>query len=143
MFVEAVLAQKGDAILSIAPDSSVYDALVLMAEKNIGALLVMQDDNIAGILSERDYARKIIIKGKTSKETLVSEVMTNEVCCVGEKTPLEECMAVMTAKRIRHLPVLNEAKLVGLVSIGDVVKGIIDEQDLTIEGLYQYIHGIY
>lgn len=143
MFVEAVLANKGNAILSISPDATVYDALVTMAEKNIGALLVMENDNIVGILSERDYARKIIIKGKTSKETQVREVMTKEVCYVACKTRLEECMAIMTAKHIRHLPVLNDDKLVGLVSIGDVVKGIIDEQDLTIEGLYQYIQGIY
>jgi len=106
MLVESVLAKKGHDVLTISPDATVYEALVLMAKDNVGCLLVMVEDQIAGIFSERDYARKLILKGKTSKETPVSEVMTTQVYVVDKGKTLEECMAVMTAKRVRHLPVV-------------------------------------
>ncbi len=143
MFVENLLAQKNGQIWSITPDATVYEALVLMDQKNIGALLVMQGDTLIGILSERDYARKIIIKGKSSKETLVREVMTTVVCYVDKKTNMDECLAIMSDKRIRHLPVMEDGQLIGLVSIGDVVKGIISEQEIVIDDLYKYINGVY
>lgn len=143
MYVETLLAQKDGRVWSISPDATVYEALVLMDQKNIGALLVMQGDHLIGILSERDYARKIIIKGKSSKETLVNEVMTTEVCYVDKKTKTEECLAIMSDKRIRHLPVYENNQLIGLISIGDVVKSIISEQEIVIDDLFNYIHGIY
>lgn len=143
MFVENLLAEKGDQVWSITPDATVYEALVLMDQKDIGALLVIQGSTLIGILSERDYARKIIIKGKSSRETQVKEVMTTEVCYVGRKTRVDECLAVMTDKRVRHLPVMEENRLIGLVSIGDVVKSIISEQEIVIDNLYNYINGVY
>lgn len=143
MYVETLLAEKDGRVWSISPDATVYKALVLMDQKNIGALLVMQGDHLIGILSERDYARKIIIKGKSSRETLVREVMTTEVCYVGKKTKTEECLAIMSDKRIRHLPVYENNQLIGLISIGDVVKSIISEQEIVIDDLFNYIHGIY
>lgn len=143
MLVENILAEKDGQIWSITPDATVYEALVLMDQQDIGALLVMQGHKLIGILSERDYARKIIIKGKTSKETLVKEVMTTEVCYVDKKTNMDECLAIMTEKRIRHLPVMENNRLIGLVSIGDVVKSIISEQEIVIDDLYNYINGVY
>lgn len=143
MFVENLLAEKDGQIWSITPDATVYEALVLMDQKDIGALLVMQGNRLIGILSERDYARKIIIKGKSSKETLVKEVMTTEVCYVDKKTRMDECLAIMTDKRVRHLPVMENNQLIGLVSIGDVVKSIISEQEIVIDDLYNYINGVY
>ncbi|MCW8902921.1 MULTISPECIES: CBS domain-containing protein [Sedimenticola] len=143
MFVENLLAEKDGQIWSITPDATVYEALVLMDQKDIGALLVMQGNKLIGILSERDYARKIIIKGKSSKETLVKEVMTTEVCYVDKKKRMDECLAIMSDKRIRHLPVMENNQLIGLVSIGDVVKSIISEQEIVIDDLYNYINGVY
>ena|SRR6516225_4726057 len=141
MLVESVLAKKGHDVLTISPDSTVYEALVLMAKDNVGCLLVMVEDQIAGIFSERDYARKLILKGKTSKETPVSEVMTTQVYVVDKGKTLEECMAVMTAKRVRHLPVVESNKLIGIISIGDAVKGVIDENEHEIEHLIGHIRG--
>ena len=143
MYVENVLAQKDNHIWTLTPDDTVYEALLMMDRRNIGALLVMQNEKLIGILSERDYARKIIIKGKSSKETLVKEVMTNEVCYVDKKKKLDECLAIMSDKRIRHLPVMEGNQLIGLISIGDVVKSIISEQEIVIDDLYNYIHGVY
>jgi len=143
MFVESVLAKKGRNVLTISPDAMVFEAIVAMEEGNVGALLVMDGRRIVGIITERDYARKVILKGKASKETPVGEVMTTRVCVVDKKKKLNECMAIMTAKRLRHLPVLEDGELIGLVSIGDVVKNIIAEQDHDIDNLFDYIHGIY
>ncbi len=143
MFVESVLAEKGQEVLSISPEATVYEAIVEMENHNIGALLVMKNDEIAGIISERDYARKIIIQGRSSKETTVSQVMTAEVCFVDKKKKLTECLAIMTAKHVRHMPVLEDNKLIGLVSMGDVVKHIIDEQEHDIDDLMGYINGTY
>ncbi|MDP3683051.1 MAG: CBS domain-containing protein [Ignavibacteria bacterium] len=139
--VQQILAKKGNGIFTIAPNATMYDALKLMADSDVGALLVLEDEKVAGILSERDYARKVILKGKLSKETLVSEIMTEDVVKVTPSTLVEECMAVMTAKHIRHLPVEENGKLLGLVSIGDVVSAVIDEEEFVIEQLTSYIKG--
>jgi CBS domain-containing protein len=126
---------------AIGPNDSVYDAVKKMAEHGIGGLLVMEGEKILGIITERDYARKIALAGRTSKETPVSVIMTTEVLCVGPQQTTEECMAIMTENRVRHLPVLDEGKLIGLVSIGDLVKDIISEQQFIIEQLEHYIAG--
>jgi CBS domain-containing protein len=133
------LKQKGRAVWSVAPDSTVYAALQLMADKNIGALLVIDGGRPVGIFSERDYARQVILKGKASKDTPVRDVMTSKVVFVRPEQNIEECMALMTDKRFRHLPVLEEGQLAGLLSIGDVVKAVISEKDFLIEQLANYI----
>lgn len=141
--VRDLLRHKGNTLWSITPEATVYDALTLMAEKNIGALLVFDaQQNLAGIISERDYARKVVLKGKTSRETLVSEIMTTKVFGVQLDQSNEECMALMTAKHIRHLPVLeNNSQVVGMISIGDVVRAVIADQQFKIEQLENYIMG--
>ncbi len=141
--VKHILEKKGNEIYSVTPEDTMYDALKLMADKGIGALLVLKDGMIIGIVSERDYARKIILKGKSSKETMVQEIMTETVICVTSETGVEECMAVMSGKKIRHLPVEDDGKLVGLISIGDVVKAVIDEKKYEIDQLISYIQGSY
>ena len=138
--VVQMLEGKGRQLLSISPDATVFEALVLMADTNVGALLVFENEKLVGIFSERDYARKIILLGKASKETLVSEIMTNKVLCVRPEQTVEECMALMTEKHIRHLPVLDHKKVIGVISIGDVVKEIISEQKIVIAQLESYIH---
>ena len=137
--VRDLLKQKGRDVWSIAPESTVYDALKLLAEKNIGALLVIDAGRPVGIFSERDYARQVILKGKTSKDTPVREVMTSKVVFVRPEQSIEECMALMTDKRFRHLPILEAGALVGILSIGDVVKALISEKDFLIEQLANYI----
>ena len=139
--VRELLRIKGQETWSVSPDTPVYDALKLMAEKNVGALLVLDGDKLAGILSERDYARKVILKGKASKNTPAREIMSENVVCVTPKQSVAECMALMTDKHIRHLPVIEDDKLVGVISIGDVVKAIISEQKFVIEQLEPYIAG--
>jgi CBS domain-containing protein len=126
-------------VYSVGPSDTVYDALRLMADKNIGAVLVQSDQTIKGILSERDYARKVILLGKTSKETLVSEIMTPRVISVEPSWTADQCMALMTEKRIRHLPVMEQGRLIGVISIGDVVRAVVDEQQFTIDSLQRYI----
>ena len=140
--VADILKAKGDAVVhSIGPDDSVFDALQRMADKGIGALLVMEGDRIVGIVTERDYARKIALKGRTSTLTQVRDVMTTSVMFVKPAQTSEECMALMTDNRLRHLPVIKDDKLIGLISIGDLVKHIISEQKFVIEQLEQYISG--
>jgi CBS domain-containing protein len=139
--VRQCLKTKGDAIWSIHPSASVYDALQLMADKDIGALLVIEGDKVLGIFSERDYARKVILHGKTSRETLVRDIMTSQVIFVNIDQSIEDCMGLITNKRIRHLPVLEGDKLAGVISIGDVVKEIIAEQEFVITQLGNYITG--
>lgn len=139
--VREVLKEKGHDVWSIGPDASVYDALRLMAEKEIGALIVMQDGKPVGLISERDYARKLVLEGRTSRETPVRDVMTARVMGVRPSQTVEECMALMTDKRIRHLPVTDDGRLLGVVSIGDLVKAIISEQQFIIEQLENYISG--
>jgi CBS domain-containing protein len=137
--VREILLNKGNQVWTISPDSTVYDALKLMSEKEIGAVLVCEGDNIKGILSERDYARKIILQGKLSKETKISEIMSDKVIYVNPDMRTNECMALMINKKIRHLPVLEDLKLAGLISIGDVVKAVIDEKEFLIDQLVNYI----
>lgn len=139
--VKDILRTKGTDIWSVSPDATVYDALTFMAEKNIGAVLVMEDDRLVGILSERDYARKVDLLGKRAAETPVREIMTERVVCVRPDETVEECMALMTDKRVRHLPVLEGNRVIGVVSIGDVVKSIISEQEFIIGQLEHYITG--
>ena len=137
--VAQLLQEKGRAVWSIAPDATVYDALSLMAAKNVGALVVVEGASVVGILSERDYARKVILKGKFSKDTLVREIMTDKVYFVRPEQTIEECMAVMTAEHIRHLPVLTDDRLTGIVSIGDVVRVTIFDKEFLIKQLEHYI----
>jgi CBS domain-containing protein len=141
--ISAILAHKGSAVWSIAPNKMVFDAIQLMADKNVGALPVVENDRLVGIISERDYTRKVILKGKSSKETPVRDIMTLELVTAHPADSVTECMHVMTEKRIRHLPVMEGAKMVGLVSIGDLVRRTISAQTATIDNLEKYITGDY
>lgn len=142
-FVNQLLKDKGHDIWSVTPDTPVYQALKLMAEKNCGAVLVLENDKLHGILSERDYARKVILEAKSSKNTPVKDIMSSEVVCVRPDQNIDDCMALMTNKRIRHLPVVKDNKLVGMISIGDVVKAVISEQEFVIKQLENYISGTH
>jgi len=136
----AQLIQGKQSVVSVGPDDTVFTALTLLAQHDIGALLVLEGGRLVGIFSERDYARKIILKGKTSKDTLVREIMSDRVSCVTLSETVEECMALMTGKRVRHLPVLGEGnEVLGILSIGDLVKETISDQQFTIEQLVYYI----
>ena len=139
--INDLLRDKPRDIWSVSPDDSVFDALQLMADKNIGAVLVMDDKHLVGLLAERDYARKLILANKASRDTAVRDVMTSRVAYVAPSKEVEECLALMTDKRFRHLPVLDEGRVVGLVSIGDLVKAIIDKKQFMIEQLESYISG--
>ena len=139
--VAHLLHAKGHAVWAIAPDASVYEAIKLMADKEVGALLVMEGQRLVGIVSERDYARKVILQGKSSRDTPVREIMTGNVVCVRPNQTVEDCMVLMTTHRIRHLPVLNDNQVRGVVSIGDLVKAVISEQEVRIQQLEQYITG--
>jgi len=139
--VHQLLQAKGSATISVAPDSNVFDALKVMAEREIGAVLVVDGGRLVGILSERDYARKVVLKGRSSQETRVREIMTDRVICAHPEHTVPECMALMTSKRIRHLPVMQGDRLVGVLSIGDLVKETISEQEMIIRQLETYIHG--
>jgi CBS domain-containing protein len=138
--VKQLLQAKGREIHSIAPDARVFDALKLMADKDVGALVVLEGGRLAGIISERDYARKVILQGKSSHDITVRDIMTGKVITVTPEQSVEECMALMTGKRIRHLPVTEGGRLTGLLSIGDLVKEVIAEQEQTIKQLESYIH---
>ncbi len=139
--VKDILNDKGYKIFSVSPGDSVFDSLKLMAEKEVGALLVMDGDKLVGIVTERDYARKIILEGKSSKSATIEEVMTRQVLCASPERTVDECMALMTDKRARHLPVVDHKKVVGIVSIGDLVKAVISEQQVLIDRLQHYISG--
>jgi len=138
--VAQMLEQKPTGVISIRPDAAVLDALKLLAERDVGAVLVMDGTRLAGIFSERDYARKVALKGKSSSDTLVSDIMTREVVFVTPAQNNEECMALMTQKRIRHLPVIDKDRVLGVLSIGDLVKDTISEQQFIISQLEHYIH---
>lgn len=140
--VRDMLAGKGNAVWSIAPEASVFDALGLMAEKNIGAVLVLDADGaLVGILSERDYARKVVLRGQASRDTPVSAIMTEEVLCASPELTVEACMGLMTSRRIRHLPVVEDERPIGMVSIGDVGRAMIENQGYVIAQLERYITG--
>ena len=139
--VKNILEAKGNAIFTITPDTSVYHSLELMVEKNVSALLVMENDKLAGIFTERDYARKVALKGKSSKETQIGDIMTRDLITVSPDSTIDECMLLMTGKYIRHLPVVDNDKLAGIISIGDVVRCIIEEQKSIIGHMEQYIAG--
>ncbi|MES9825613.1 MAG: CBS domain-containing protein [Candidatus Thiodiazotropha endolucinida] len=137
--VNQLLQRKGYDIETINPNATVFEALQSMADNEIGSLVVVENKKIVGLFSERDYARNIILKGRTSKETRVKEIMSSQVLVVNPEQTTEECMAIMTEKRIRHLPVMKDKELVGIISIGDLVKAIIEEQQFVIEQLVRYI----
>lgn len=139
--VREVLEQKGHDVWSVGPEASVYEALELMAEKNIGAVLVQEDQRPIGILTERDYARKVVLQDRVSRETPVGEIMVSDPVCIGLDKSVEDCMKIMTAKRFRHLPVLSGDRVIGMISIGDVVKAVISDQKFVIEQLEHYITG--
>ena len=139
--VKQLLDIKGSKVWTIVPTTPTYDALQEMADKKIGALLVMDGDNVLGIFSERDYARKVILKGKSSKDTPIGDIMSKKVLYVSPEQTIEECMAIMTESHVRHLPVCKGEKVVGLISIGDVVKSIISQQQFMIDQLQKYITG--
>jgi CBS domain-containing protein len=139
--VRQLLKSKPADVWSVGPDTSVYEALELMAEKDIGAVLVLEDGELVGIFTERDYARRGILKGRLSKETSVGELMVDVVCYVRPEQTIDDCMALMTEKRVRHLPVLEDGRLIAIISIGDVVKKTIEEQEYTIQQLENYITG--
>lgn len=138
--VKQLLQAKGREIHSIGPDARVFDALKLMAEKDVGALVVLEGAKLVGIISERDYARKVILHGRSSQDIAVREIMTGKVITIHPAQTVEECMALMTGKRIRHLPVIEGDQLIGVLSIGDLVKEVIAEQEQTIKQLESYIH---
>jgi len=140
--IKQILDKKGSEIHFVSPETTVFNALSLMAEKNIGAVLVLDKGKLCGIMSERDYARKIALKGKFSKEVPVKEIMSSEVICVDPDQTIKNTQAVMIQKRIRHLPVMDKGELVGIVSIGDIVNAVLDDNKFMIDQLFTYIQGI-
>jgi CBS domain-containing protein len=141
--VSAVLSRKNSEVWNVSPEHTVYEAIEKMAEKGVGALLVMTGERLEGILSERDYARKVILQGRASKTTLVKEIMSSPVMFVTPEQTVDECMSILTKNRIRHLPVMQNHRVVGVLSIGDLVKWIVSEHEATIETLHQYISASY
>ncbi len=139
--VKEMLKEKKGGVLTISPQDTVYKALEVMAEKNLGALVVVEGEKVVGVFSERDYARNVVLKGKSSKDTLIKDLMSTNPCYVRPEQTLNDCMALFTEKRIRHLPVLDGEKLIGIVSIGDAVKQHIVDQEFTIKQLENYISG--
>ena len=140
--IRQILSKKGNQIFSVPPGTTVYETLKLMADKNIGAVLVLDEGELVGIMSERDYARKVILKGKFSKETPVNEIMSSNVICIDPDQTIINTKAVMIQKRIRHLPVMEDDKLVGIISIGDVVNAVLEENSFMIDQLATYIKGV-
>jgi CBS domain-containing protein len=141
--ISRVLRQKGEQIWSVTPDTTVYDALEIMADREVGALLVLESDDLVGVISERDYARKVILQGRSSKDTLVADIMTHGVVTVTPSHTVDECMKLMTELRVRHLPVTEGSQIVGVVSLGDLVKYVITAQQEEIQHLHAYIAGAY
>jgi CBS domain-containing protein len=141
--IDAILAQKGTEIFSITPEATVFEAVELMANKNVGALLVIQDGRLVGLISERDYTRKVMLRGKRSRETQVHEIMSSDLTVVSPREPVENCLRMMTDKRVRHLPVLDGETIRGVISIGDLVKWVIATQSAAIAQFEMYISGGY
>ncbi len=141
--ISAILGQKGAEIFSIAPDATVFEAIQMMDTKNVGALLVTREGELLGIISERDYTRKVFLRGRHSRETRVDEIMSRNLTVTAPNEPVENCLRMMTERHIRHLPVVESAKLIGVISIGDLVKHVISCQSATIEHLESYIQGGY
>ncbi len=141
--VKQLLEEKGSSVWTVSPQAKVMSALKLMADKNVGALVVTQKDKLVGIITERDYARKVALKGRTSLETPVKDIMTTGVYYVSTETSAQECMALMTKNRIRHLPVIDKDRLIGIISIGDIVRSVIAQQKIAIDHLENYIMGKY
>ena len=141
--IRAILNQKSDEVFSISPDATVFEAVEIMDAKNVGALLVMEQEGVVGIISERDYTRKVVLRGKRSRETKVGEIVSTNVTVTHPREPVEKCLRLMTDKHIRHLPVLEGDKVVGVISIGDLVKHVISCQSAAIAHLEHYIHGGY
>jgi CBS domain-containing protein len=139
--IKQLLERKGTAILTIGPNDSVYNAIKSMADHHIGSLLVMENEQLVGIITERDYSRNVVLKGKSSSNTPVKDVMTTNVLCTNPDQTIDEAMALMTDKRVRHLPVIDKGNLIGIISIGDLVKTIISEQQFIIKQLEHYING--
>ena len=139
--VKDILAHKGTQVWSVSPDDSVYAALKMMSDKEIGSVIVMQDEKLVGLLTERDYSRKVVLQAKSSHDVLVKDIMTSRVLCVNPERSVEECMALMTGERARHLPVLDHKKVIGVISIGDLVKAVMHDQKILIDQLQQYITG--
>ena len=140
--VRHILEQKGQHVWSISSDETVAAAIKLMADKDIGSLAVLEDSKLVGIITERHYARNVFLKGRASPETRVGDIMEREVVCVQPNQSVEECMAIITTRRVRHLPVIHDGQLMGIVSIGDLVKSIISDREFVIEQLEHYIHGV-
>ncbi|MFC1558337.1 CBS domain-containing protein [candidate division KSB1 bacterium] len=140
-YVKEILKKKGNEVWTVSPNDIVFTALQIMAEKNVGALLVMDNERIVGIISERDYTRKVVLREKTSKDTPVSEIMTSNVLYASPDQTLEECLALMSDKRVRHLPVFEDEKLTGIISLGDVGEAIIDDHKNYINQIEQYVYG--
>ena len=141
--IDAILAQKGTEIFSVSPEATVFEAVELMANRNVGALLVIQDGKLVGMISERDYTRKVMLRGKKSRETQVREIMSSDLTVVHSRVPVENCLRMMTDRRIRHLPVLDGDTIRGVISIGDLVKWVIATQSAAIAHLEMYISGGY
>ena len=141
--IDAILAQKGTEIFSVSPEATVFEAVEIMANKNVGALLVIQDGKLVGLISERDYTRKVMLRGKRSRETQVREIMSTDLTVVSPREPVENCLRMMTDKRVRHLPVLDGETIRGVISIGDLVKWVIATQSAAIAHLEMYISGGY
>jgi CBS domain-containing protein len=141
--IESILNQKPAEIWSVSPDATVYDAVALMAEKNVGAVLVVKEGQLVGIISERDYTRKVMLRGKRSRETLVNEIMSSNLTTVDPAQSVDDCLHFMTEKRIRHLPVVKDGRICGVVSIGDLVKYVLSVQSATLDHLERYISGGY
>ncbi|MDQ2866932.1 MAG: CBS domain-containing protein [Verrucomicrobiota bacterium] len=139
--IDGILARKGSEIFSMPPDATVFEAIEMMAARNVGALLVVRDGELVGVISERDYTRKVFLRGKRSRETQVQEIMSTELTTVEPNKPVEDCLRMMTDRHIRHLPVMDSGKLVGILSIGDLVKHVISTQSATIKQLENYISG--